>query len=429
MARAETRTILPLDRFAKIIGISPLMFNQVELNEDDPTGRAAMQPPTTCDMPFVQHSWQQGAGGCVGREEIARAIADAESMITHWCGFTPGVTWFKDDNVDFPRPFNRLGFNHWGMDVRGFPNVVKTNFGYVQMGGIEAKSQIQSGAVLTYIDNDGDGYAEIANVLVPLLPEVQEDEVAVYYPGHNADDAWEIRPIKVEMDIDGQNTCSITFRREQAVTEEILEAFVAQAADGMNDADFLTDVDIYRHYNDPSQQATLIWQAPGGCGACGSVGCSVCLTQQQPGCLNVRESRVGLVALQPGDWNVSTGLFNPTFFAECRAPDRVKLNYRAGRIDSRLHNPMIEMSAFWERAVSYYALSFMDRPLCTCENIRAKTAHWSEDLYTSSATTSGGSHVSRMAMGLLDNPLGTTRGAIFAWRLVQRERLGEAVNA
>lgn len=426
MARATTRTILPLDTFAKVIGISPLYFNQVELHDIDPTGRAEMQPATPCDMPIPQYEWQSGAGDCVGREEIARAIADAEALLTKYSGFTPGVTWIRDEGVTFPRLSNPNLINFWGRDLRGRPPRLQAKYGYVRMGGIEAVSLIDANASITYSDLNGDGYDETATIVATVATNVLEDEVAIYYPGHVGDAAWEIRPIQVRIDAT-THVATITCRREQLVTEEILEAFVAQAAQGETDADFLTEVDVYRHYNDPSSQVSLIYSNGSFCSVCGTSGCAVCTSSIQTGCLAVADTRLGLVAISPGEWNSTNNSFDFRYYLECQAPDRLTLSYRAGYADLRLRNPLIEMDSLMARATSYLALSLLDRPLCTCENIRAKTAWWSEDLAVASSTPSGGSQTSRLSTGLLDNPFGTTRGAIFAWRLVQRERLGEAV--
>lgn len=429
MARANTHTILPLDTFNKIIGLSPLYFNQIELQQDDPTGRAAMQPATICDFPLTQYEWQQGAAGCVGREEIARAIADAEGMLTNFCKFKPGVDWIRDETVGYPRPANPRLFS-WGGDIRGYAAGIQTNLGYIQSGGVEAKSVITLSAPIVYTDLNADGYKETATVTITGLPAIitREDEIAMYYPGHLGDDAWEIRPIQARID-SLTATAVLTVRREQLVIETILEAFVAQAADGEDDADFLTTVDIYRHYNDPSIQVRLLFSGEIGCASCQGISgfCSACMQTSQPGCLSIRNSRLGLIGISPGEWDAVNGVFNSAYFAECRAPDRVMLSYRAGWVDLTQRNPMIELDPLWARAITYLALSILDRPICSCENIRAYTAYWAEDLSVTSSTPSGGTSSQRISAGLLDNPFGTTRGAIFAWRLVQRERLGEVV--
>ena len=64
MARAETLTKLPLDRWAQLMGINPMHFNGV-FHPDS--------PPTVCQQPWLQHPWQ--AADRLGREDIANAIA------------------------------------------------------------------------------------------------------------------------------------------------------------------------------------------------------------------------------------------------------------------------------------------------------------------------------------------------------------------
>lgn len=432
MAIASTKTLLPLDTFAKIIGISPLFFNQVELDLDDPTDRAAMQADPLCGFPIPQYDWQTGAGGCMSRDEIARTIADAETMLTEWLGYKPGVDWIVDDHVTYPRPANPNVYNMFGATPRGQWAQVRANFGYVQMGGVEAKTLIQAAAAVVYTDTNSDGYFETATIQVNTTVTAA-DEIAVYYPGHSGDAAWQVRPITVSI---AGGVATIVCRREQLVIEDILEAFVAQAANGVDNNDFLPTVDVYRRYNDPSSQVSLRWQAGGWAGFCANCGdvddgtCVACGSTIQAGCMAVQNSRLGLVAVQPATWDAVNGRFSLSYFGQCRAPDNLRLSYRAGAIDSSLPSPLITVPPVWARAISYLALSMMDRPLCACESIRAYTARWSEDLAASSQTQSGGTQTFNLYNDLLNNPFGTTRGAIYAWRLVQRNRLGEAaINA
>ena len=68
MARAETITKLPLDRWAALMGINPTHFNGVYVPSAE---------PTVCEQPWLAFAWQ--AANRVGREEVAEAIASAEA--------------------------------------------------------------------------------------------------------------------------------------------------------------------------------------------------------------------------------------------------------------------------------------------------------------------------------------------------------------
>lgn len=421
MARASTKTLLPLDRFAAIVGVNPLHFNGIQDDLLSPDQSRMLAPHNTCDDILVQYSYQ--SADCVGREEIARAIADAESIITQWLGYPPASKWIADERVMLTRPAGPSLFNYTQRDVRGFWSQARLGQGYVIQGGVEAWSAIQLGVAVAYSDTDGDGYKETATIAVPTTLGVI-DEISVHYPGKIAagDYTWEVRPITVRI---AAGTATITCRREQLVKTNFIEGLVVQVADGQDDTDFLATVDVYRHYNDPSQQAHLLWLQT-WC-SCAGAGCTNCEGSSQTACLMPTDERNGLVIPQPGTWD-GVSEFDSAYLLECRGADKMRAWYRAGWRAKGLVAPMVQMEPDWERAITYLALTLLDRPLCTCENLRAYTMYWAEDLAGTSSTATGGSMTFRLSDAVLDNPFGTTRGAIYAWRRVREYRLGEAVD-
>jgi len=82
------------------------------------------------------------------------------------------------------------------------------------------------------------------------------------------------------------------------------------------------------------------------------------------------------------------------------------------------------MDSLWERAVAYYSLSFLDRPLCGCNNLEKASQHWRDDLSLNILDKTY-----QLSPEILNNPLGMTRGAVFAWQQInaQGKRLGQAV--
>lgn len=417
MAIAKTKTALSLDRFAAIMGINPLHFNQIEIS--------TISPSTTCDTPILQYSW--GEADRIGREEIAQAIAQAESMLHEWLGFKLLPTW-EYETVKFPRPNKPELFNVYGRNVRGMHQSLKTSQGYVKYGGAEAFTLIESGAAVTYVDNDSDGYAETATIIVPTTI-LDNEEIAIYYPGL-AD--WEIRPIRVVL---ANNMATITCRREQLVISNLLEAIDANGVDGLDDDNFLATVDVYRHYNDISKMAMFLWEPiPIFCGCLlpcicnsetGDNDCSHgCNVNTQQGCLSVRDSRNGIVFGVPGEFDETNMFWNVRPFGLFRAPDRTKIWYRAG-LSYKNSNLIIDPT--WERVIAFYALTFLERPLCACQGLASKIQYWVNDL--SESVSNQGSGTSYMlAKNILDNPLGTTRAAIYAWNLVKRNQLATAIN-
>ena len=120
-------------------------------------------------------------------------------------------------------------------------------------------------------------------------------------------------------------------------------------------------------------------------------------------------------------WNDAMQQYEGTMYAVGRAPDRARFWYRAGYRDHTRTRPMREMDPRWERAIAAYAITFLDRPFCGCRNVENIANHWGQDL--ARATPEGSN---RVGSKWLDNPLGTTQGAIHAWRLIRTEMLGSA---
>lgn len=416
MARASVRTLLPLDTFARVAGVHPLHWNQVELHDLPTMGDTSTV--RTCGMPIFQFQWQTASR--TGREDVAEAIAQAEQLINAEIGFKLAPDWTVKDSVAAARPSNVGLYAGSGIGVRGQYDVVRAREGYIISGGVEAKTLIEAAATVVYSDVDGDGYDELATVTAATTV-TDINEIALYYPGEGGATEWEIRPLK-KVTIAG-GVATIECYRQQLVMPELLTTLFPLGVDGVDDAFFLQDVDVYRHYNDPSNQAQLIYDGGAICGVCEGTGCSVCGFGVSTGCMVVRDHRLGMVSYQPGTWDGAE--FTAGSYA--RAPDRLNLNYIAGWRDHRALRPLCDMDPRWARAITYFALSFLSRPVCACEAIEAQMKHWREDL-AHSISERGISSSFRIPSKKFDNPFGTTRGALFAWEAIQNFRLGMAAD-
>ena len=83
MARSETQTKLSLDQFARYMGINLLHFNQVQV--------PSLIRTDGCNSVIFQHEWQDS--DAIGREAIARAIAEAEADIEQYAGYRLLPSW------------------------------------------------------------------------------------------------------------------------------------------------------------------------------------------------------------------------------------------------------------------------------------------------------------------------------------------------
>lgn len=401
MSIAETVTKLPLATWAKILGIHPLHFEGVAFT---PNSRQSL-----CDAALPQFPWQEADR--TSREDIARAIAQAEEILERQLGWRLMPSWESDEWHSNGRPWRPEMWQWTGGDIRGYPTVAKASWGKLISGGIQGKTLIQAGSAIVWSDADADDYKETGTITVPVAAGVDACEVEVYYPGHLGEDAYQIRPIQVSIAL---GVATIRVRRELCILETILNSLDWAAADGTDDTDFLTTVDVYRRYNDPSTQATLMWE-PVGCSLCGATGCAACSYSTQTGCLHLRSDPMNaMVAWTPGTWNASTNSFDSAALGASRAPDLVRLYYYAGHRGKS--GCAREMDLIWAQAVTYLSLTLLDRPLCDCtDNV---FSYWRDDLGLLSGGDGNsiyGDSVRRLAAS---SPFGTRRGAYWAWQRV-----------
>lgn len=427
MARASTRTLLSLDRWAEILGLDPRHFNQVE---------TAAKPSTVCGNPWKQYGWQES--GQIGREDLARAIAEAEDRITEALGYPPLPTYIADERRVLPRPAIPEVFlvpGSWSgttADLRGQAPSLKLRYGYYLEGGLEAWSVIQAGAAVVYTDADGDGYKETATIAVPLPAGLTSAaEVALVYPGESADPTpWEVRPLR-NVTIAG-GVITITAWRHQLPDPGLWEALSPTAIDGDDDTQFLATVDVYRHATDSSRQAQFLWSSDANACGCGSDTCATCAASAQEGCLLGKDYRLGIVHLSPATWDATLAAWQSAAYAVARQPDRCRLWYRAGYQDGRQKYPSIQMDPSLERAIAHYALTLLDEPLCGCPNLEVQVHRYCEDLALEESSPTGSRRYNLgrgTRAGLLECPFGTQRGAWEAWQRIQDGRaLGRAVE-
>ncbi len=425
MARTKVLTKLPLDEWARIMGLSPIHFNGVFLPG---------LTPAICESPWLQFAWQ--TADRIGREELARAIAQAEADLERHVGYRLVPTWEEDEWHQTVRPLRKDLFNLNSTDIRSFAQAVQADMGHMITGGVKASTLIEADSAIVYSDPDGDGYDEVATVTATVAAGQDPCEVRIYFPVSNPlvlsspEDQWEIRPIDVTI---AGTIATIRFRREQAVLPE-LQLDVAPLADdshqrgveGDDDTNFLALVDVYRVFNDPQTQVLMMWEGLGiGCSSCNGTGCAQCEYSTQTGCFTARgDIKQSIVGYRPGTWNAATLVFDAAALTVARQPDIVRLWYYAGLREKTLTCSTREMAPEWQRVVAQYAAAILDRQVCACENVHANVEFWQKDM-AMRGTDEGLS----MPVSLLDNPFGTRRGAIAAWQKVisYKAAIGRAV--
>lgn len=402
---ASTPTKLPLATFARLLGLNPLHIAQVYFK---PT--TSQTPRSSCARVMAQYEWQDV--DAVSREEIARAIAEAENNIERELGYRLLPSWEEDEWQAAVRPFRPDLSNLSNTDLRGYSQSVQPNWGWLISGGRRAVTVLAASQAIAWSDADADGYDETGTVVAPVAAGQSACEVRIFYPGKSADPAFEIRPINVSI---AGLVATITFRRELAVIESLQEAMEPEEVQGDVDASFLSAVDVYRVYNDPQTQATLMWNNKPGVCDCGDSSCSVCSYTVQTACLNIiGQPRGGFFSYEPADWDASDSSFTKAALSIARQPDIVRLYYYSGLRDKSLACPTRDMDRAWQLAVTRYAVSMLDRPPCGC--VAEIWERYRRDL----AFTGGAEELAtyNLLPSDLGNPFGSRAGAIEAWKRV-----------
>lgn len=431
MARASIPTLLSLDRFFQLIGMHPLHANGVYLPD--------ALDQFSCGRVITQYSWQ--LADAISRDEIAMAIDEAERSMAEILGYDVGIRWQKDDYVPLYKPANPELLQRRYINVMGGDNSVRASHGYILEGGIEAFTLLHANSSVTYsarfVTVPAQEYNDVATITVDITGSGITDtsEIAVYYPvsivgGLVHDPAWEVRPITCTL---SGNTLTVKMARQQLVAPQFLEGYdleLKNGVDGTDDSNFLTTVDVYRRYNDPSRQVEFVWDPKEFCMCPGFIedatGCIACGGTTQYGCMMVRNRRLGFVSVAPSHWDVPTDGYLRDLFIKHRQPDRAWLNYRAG-----YYNPNVQpisgvigndgvypigstADPVFERAVAHFALALLPRPICGCTGVVGVHEYYATDMaLQESEAQSSTSYIT----GYWPNRFGTKRGAIEAWHL------------
>lgn len=404
MARANTYTWLPLDRFFELMGIHPLHANQFT--------SALIVSQSYCGDTWYQYDWMHADR--TSRESIAMAIKQAEDKISEFVGFNLIPDWEIDERQRTTRPVSPEIFSY-GVQPRWTAKSITVNKGWVLTGGMQAKTLIQAGVAITRSDEDGDGYKETAIVTV-ATSVTDTDEIRVYFPGMGGEDIWEIRPLKSVDIVAGVAT--IEFRSWQIPDPDLWETMVLSTIDADVDANYIPTIDVYRVYNDPSKMVQFLWEGiPNTCG-CGDEGCAECSKYSQNGCLSVRNERLGQFMYRPATYDSDTGQYQSTEWVMSREPEAMRLWYLAGWQNEKLPRPLVQMDYYWEPAVAYYAASLLERPICGCNNAAEFVKTWMEDL-----ARVGTDHSWQTTASQQDNTFGSRRGAIYAYNRAKDRRI------
>lgn len=399
MARAETVTLLSIDEWAQIMGISPWEINQI--GAGFPVAKTSQ-----CDRVFFEYAWQRDY---LSREELRQAIAEAEYLLAEQLGYWPAPKYVFDEHVSYPRPHERAQYGR-GATWRGNWKAVQLRWGKFIGGGSFTRTSIGDTVNLVLSDPDGDGVNELFTCSIATTA-TDPDEIGVYFRAadrlNNAiGEQWRIRPVSVSI---SGGIATVTGHSALLVQPSLTTGVDPQTLDVAAAATYVEQVSVYRVYRDTTNtdanpaQGVAVWDVPEDCTT------PDCQIQVKSVCLQERLSETGQVYASYGaqsGWPYSW------------EADRLQVNYLAGE---RLVNNRMESEH--ARIVAHLATALLEREKCGCDRSNRIIDHWRR-------MVGRGDDKRQFTQAEIDsNPFGEPRvGALWAWKRVNSLRLGQGVG-
>lgn len=406
--------LLPLDTFRQLLGFHPWHFWQL-------AGRT-VPVSSECNDLIYQYPWQNADSRA--RADILMAIETAEARLHEYLGY-PIAPQYISATLSSPH-YLTIGVQRYGYTgADGQWLTLQLDDGFVQGIGSESLTLIGDAAVVA-TDDDGDTVKEswTATIATTITDATQ---IAAYFTAPDRLDsdevsaAWRIQPVTVSISggiatVRGKRWLLVKPIKYQGI------AVTGQTMDATSDANFASSLAIYQRTTGTADQATLIYDtSPYPWFCCASSGDPAALATGTAR-MAINNSRLGIVYYGGATYDSTTGLWGATACGGCQTPQRVAINYLAG---VPLKNQQID--PVWATVVVRLAAAELARPICACESANRELYRWQTDL----ARTGGNNDEQFGAISAtdLDNPLGTRRGHVYAWRQIQNQRLTRGLYA
>lgn len=427
----KTRTLLPLETFRSMIGFDPWHF----WGWKDSNLLLTNEAQGACN-PVLLERQSQGQDRA-GREDIRQALAKGENKIAELMRWYPAPKYIDNDTIQYPRMADRRMSRGgpFGADWRWLN--LETRWKYVQAVGVRALTSLGLNKTVNFLDEDGDGYYDVAVVGPITVPSTVTDirQIALYFSATDRfgldvastpTEEWRVEPTFASL-----SGTSLTIRMVPWMLARpiLYEGIRPQPLDPADITNFVSTLDVYQLYTDGAgqlttdSQAVIIWETRPShgwwclCTACsgqpaysGSPGDPAAVAQAVAR-VGIHDSEKGLITPAESVYNSTDGTWMANTLMLCEEPDRVLARYLAGYpLDHWGH-----MDQRMREIVTYLAAAELWRPVCGCSAATRAIDYLQLDL-SKIGNTQELYHVSeRVVM----NQFGTRRGHVMAW-----ERLG-----
>jgi hypothetical protein len=413
--------LLPIETWRNIMGYHPYHFFQL--------ANSAI-PLDGCNDLVWSYPWM--SADAASRQDVRNAIISAESILTRYLNFSPAPRYVEQT---YPWPMLADGSQRWGAigaDWRWL--TVQTDEGYVQAAGVEQLTLLGT-PNLVYSDPDGDGLSDTWTLtLATTITDAAQ--FAVYYAAADrlnsaaAGDDWRILPVTITI---AGGVVTIRGRSWQVVKPILYEGFASNTIDP-NPAPltttFVSALDVYQRTTNANgitittSQAVITWETRPShgwwccCDGCAAVSTAFSGSVYDPAAVaqavarvGIRDKRHGLLTPSEASYDATTGIWSALDWTVCSQPDRVTLRYLAGyplASDGIMAEP-------YRTVVARLAAAELGRVVCGCDYANRELYRWQFD----TSQTARGDELFGISQENLNNPLGTRRGHVYAWKFIQ----------
>lgn len=393
---------------------------------------------TGCDTLVRRYEWQNS--DAAGALSIEDAIETAETKLRMYLGYSV-APHYVTEVLQWPRMAD--GGQRWGpigSDWRWLD--LQLTEGEVRAVGVETVAAISTAAAVAYSDKDGDGIDDTFTVSAATTI-TDTSQIAVYFSaadrfsGFGASTAlssrWRLQPITITI---SGGTVTITGPKQLCVKPIKYEGVVNIGPNGLDPSvagNFVTTLDIYRRYTAidgntvTTSQAVITWETRPShgwwccCDGCAAASSAYSGSPYDPAAVaqavarvGIRDARHGLITPAEASYDATTGIWSSLDWSVCAMPDRVTVRYLAGwplASDGQMQEP-------FRTIVARLAAAELARNICGCTEANRAIYYWSHDL----AQTARGDELFGISQENLNNPFGTRRGQVYAWKAVQNLR-------
>lgn len=418
--RADVQTLLPLDEYAKIMGIAPVHFNRLRFPDLTPEPFSVSASNAAKPL-WYQYDWQ--APGQLSIDTLARTIQTAERDIEGFLGYSVAPNWVSQEQHRYPRDYRPELYSN-GLNVRGQMKSIRTKRSRVIAAGRRATTLLGTptvvGTSLVYSDPNSDGWNTLATITVSTtLTNV--NEIKLYFTNHGGDPLWEVRPVKSKAIAGGVVVIEVdSWLLVSPDLQNALPTDEATSIDGSVALNYVQNVEVRREFSDFTQpSATFFWERKPKtnnifCSSCAGTGCEACTLLGQDGCFHLRDVYNGMIVPVPAEYDSAEEIWDKVAWQECREPDLMEIWYYAGeQSEQYLRGETTEpLDPRLARIVAQLATARLTCTFRNNNNVADYVEYWRRDMAESGSET----NTIFTPPDILSNPFGTHRGEVEAYR-------------